>query len=89
MEDDQKQVEDTIIFLENLLRNGEFATVDEYLSSVNLETLSSTSILGALTITFWGKDKLSKREQFLKRSEVILKKNLGETRAEKLLRWRR
>lgn len=86
---DQKQVEDVIMLLEKHLRDGDFGFVDSWLDRADLETLSSAAILGALTITFWGKEELSRRDDFLKRAEVVLKKNLGEERAEKLLVRRR
>ncbi len=88
-ENDQKQVENTISFLEENLRMGNFLVVDDWLSSIDISSLNSASIVGALSITFWGKDKLSKRDYFLARAEEQLNKNLGSKRAFKLLENRR
>jgi len=86
---DQLQVEQVIALLEERLRNGDFAFVDSWLNYADLDALSEASIIGALSITYWGKDKLSTRDAFLKRAEVVLKERLGEERAEKLLKRRR
>lgn len=88
-EDDQRQVEIVLEWLEERLREGHFDIVDMWLSNVDLTLLNSTSILAALTITFWGKDKLTKRDDFLERIKPLLKERLGEERANKLLLHRR
>ena len=85
----QKQVEDTLEFLEKNLRTGEFDIVNDWLINIDLNNLNSTSILAALTITFWGKTNLSNRIAFLDKAEVILKQRLGDVRAENLLKNRR
>lgn len=86
---DQLQVENVIALLEEHLRNDDFTFVDNWMTYADLDTLSEASILGALTITFWGKDKLTTRDKFLKRAEYVLKARLGDERAEKLLKNRR
>lgn len=86
---DQKQVERVIALLEEHCRNGDFAFVDGWFDHADLDELSPTSIIGALTITYWGKQELSRRDAFLKRAEIVLKEKLGEERAEKLLARRR
>jgi len=86
---DQKQLEETIGLLEKHLRDGDFTFVDEWLSNTDLTALSDASIVGALTITYWGKGKLAKRDEFLQRAEDQLIIHLGKERAEKLLERRR
>ncbi len=86
---DSKRMVDILLFLEGLLSNGNFDKVDSYLDSVDLGTIGNVSIIAILSITYHGKDKLAKRDLFLERAEVFLKDNLGEERAENLLRWRR
>lgn len=82
-------VYETISWLEERLRNGEFDIVDFWLEHADITQLSDTAIIGALSITFWGKKELLKRNNFLARAEPHLKKNLGEDRANKLLLYRR
>lgn len=89
MSDDQKQVEEVLFWLEERLRHGEFNIVDLWLDNADPNCLNSTAILAALTITFWGKDKLTKRDGFLALAEPLLKERLGEERANKLLLHRR
>lgn len=89
MSDDQKQLEDVIMLLEEHLSDGDFTFVDNWLAYADLDALSDVSIIGALSITYWGKEDLSRRDGFLKRAEVVLKKRLGEERAERLLKNRR
>jgi len=86
---DQAQLEGVIVLLEHHLSDGDFAFVDAWFDHADLDVLSPTSIIGALSISYWGKDKLSRRDQFLQRAEVVLKAKLGEERAEKLLFRRR
>lgn len=85
----QFQLETIVSLLEAQLREGNFDYVDKWMDHVDVESLADVSILGVLTITFWGKDKLSRRDAFLQRAEIILKQRLGEERAEKLLVRRR
>jgi hypothetical protein len=87
--DDRLQVEAVLGWLEERLREGHFNIVDMWLEKVPIEALNSTSIIAALTITFWGKDKLTQRDGFLARVEPVLKERLGEERANKLLLHRR
>jgi len=86
---DQKQVEGVIALLEEHLSDGDFQFVDNWFNYADLDALAPVSILGALTISYWGKDKLTRRESFLQRAEIVLKEKLGEERAEKLLKNRR
>ena len=86
---DQAQLEGVIALLEEHLSNGDFQFVDNWFDYADLDALSTTSIIGALSISYWGKDKLSRRETFLQRAEIVLKEKLGEERAEKLLFRRR
>ena len=78
-----------ISWLEDRLSNGEFHIVDFWLEHAELEQISDAGIIGVLSMTFHGKHELTKRNGFLARAEPILKKNLGEERAEKLLKHRR
>jgi hypothetical protein len=87
--DSQKKLEDVIAWLEDHLRHGRFNLVDQYLITVPVSELESSSIIGVLSITFWGKDKLSNRNIFLEQAESILKNRLGVERAENLLKNRR
>lgn len=89
MSSDQAQLEGVIALLEEHCRDGDFAFVDSWFDHADLDALSPTSIIGALSITYWGKDKLTRRDPFLQRAEVVLKEKLGEERAEKLLKHRR
>lgn len=88
-ENDYNPAEDVLLELEPLLRKGEFTVVDAWLAREDPEDLDPVATLAALTITFWGKDKLTKRDLFLERAEVALKRQLGTQRAEALLRHRR
>ena len=86
---DQKQLENVIELLEEHLSDGDFTFVDSWFDYADLDVLSDVSIVGALSITYWGKENLSRRDAFLKRAEVVLKARLGEERAERLLKNRR
>ncbi len=87
--DSQKKLEDVLEWLEGNLRHGRFDLVDQYLITVPASDLESSSIIGVLSITFWGKENLSNRKMFLEQAESILKIRLGEERAENLLKNRR
>jgi len=80
---------EVISWIEEQFRNGDFNIVDIWLANVGITMLSDTAIIGALSMTFWGKEKLFKRNDFLARAEPHLIKNLGKERAEKLLSNRR
>lgn len=86
---DQAQLEGVIALLEEHLSDGDFAFVDNWFDYADLDALSPTSIIGALSISYWGKKELTRRDAFLQRAEVVLKEKLGEERAEKLLKNRR
>jgi hypothetical protein len=86
---EQKQLEGVIALLEEHLSDGDFQFVDNWFNYADLDALAPVSIIGALSISYWGKDKLNHREAFLKRAEIVLKEKLGEERAEKLLKNRR
>jgi hypothetical protein len=86
---DQAQVEGVIALLEEHLSDGDFQFVDNWFDYADLDALAPVSIIGALSISYWGKDKLTRREAFLQRAEIVLKEKLGEERAEKLLFRRR
>jgi len=86
---DQAQLEGVIALLEEHLSNGDFQFVDNWFDHADLDALSPTSIIGALSISYWGKKELTRREAFLQRAEIVLKEKLGEERAEKLLFRRR
>jgi hypothetical protein len=87
--DNQHQVEEVLGWLEERLRYGEFHIVDLWLDNADPNCLNSTAIIAALSITFHGKDKLTKRDGFLALAEPLLKERLGEERANKLLLHRR
>ena len=86
---DQAQLEGVIALLERHCSAGEFNLVDDWFDHADLDALSPTSIIGALSITYWGKKELTRRDAFLQRAEIVLKEKLGEERAEKLLFRRR
>lgn len=86
---DQAELEGVIALLEQHLSDGDFAFVDSWFDHADLDALSPTSIIGALSISYWGKKELTRRDAFLQRAEIILKAKLGEERAEKLLKNRR
>lgn len=85
----QKEVEDTVAWFEFNLRTGCFEQVNNILDNIDLTTLQAASILGILGLTYYAKGKLPGRPKFLERAEVVLKQNLGEERAERLLKNRR
>jgi len=89
MDYEQLEVEKIIDYLEENLRNSNFEAVDTWLNTSIVSELTDAGIIAALTISYWGKEKLTQREDFLSRAEPILKERLGEERAEKLLRFRR
>jgi len=86
---DQAQLEGVIALLEEHLSDGDFQFVDNWFDHADLDALSPASIIGALSISYWGKKELTRREAFLQRAEIVLKDKLGEERAEKLLFRRR
>lgn len=86
---ERAQLEGVIELLEDHLSDGDFAFVDSWFDHADLDALAPVSIIGALSISYWGKDKLTRREAFLQRAEIVLKEKLGEERAEKLLFRRR
>jgi hypothetical protein len=84
-----KQDMQVITDLEHSLRSGNFEWVDLWFDNIDIKKLSEACIIAALTITFYGKNKLVRRDAFLQCAEVILKERLGEDRVEKLLKNRR
>jgi hypothetical protein len=92
MTEEYKRPDDTyeiISWLEERLSDGEFHIVDFWLEHAELDQMSDTGIIGALSMTFHGKHELTKRDGFLLRAEVHLKDSLGIERANKLLKHRR
>lgn len=87
--DERIALEHAVTVLEYELRNGNVSRVDNVLSLLDPEVLTPLIIIGILTITFWGKDYLTKRAEFLAKAEIALPKQLGTERAERLLQNRR
>lgn len=87
--DEQKEAEDVLSELEFKLRSGCFREVDDLLDLWRPDAMGVPAVLCALTITWHGKDKLTRRQFFLSQAEESLERRLGKERAEHLLKNRR
>lgn len=86
---DDEKADELLDEYESLLYKGEFEEVDRRLTLLDPSSVSTVGILVVLTITYWGKDKLTARDGFLARAEPVMKSRLGEERGENLLKNRR
>lgn len=75
--------------LEDRLRKGQFKGADSFLERAPVEEMDPAVLLGMLTITFWGKERILGRPAFFVRAEARMIEVLGEERALKLLETRR
>jgi hypothetical protein len=87
--DEQAAVESLLGRFEAHLRSGEFGTVDQLLSAIEVDRLPSSVLVAALSITLSAKSDLRARAQFLHRVEEWLRTAIGPERTEKLLTNRR
>ena len=85
---EQRLVEEVLATFEHWLRQSMFEQADELLLNLKID-LPPAVLIAALSITFHAKDTLKHREAFLARVETKLKTELGNVRAEELLRTRR
>lgn len=74
---------------EHLLHAGMFDSANALLFMLDVATMTPTEILLVLTITFYGKSKMSARPWFVHRAEEALTAKLGEQRAKALMEYRR
>lgn len=74
---------------EGLLSDGQFQEVDTLLDRFDPTRCASVVSLGILSITFWGKKELKRRDAFLEKAEPHMRKEWGDVRAESLLHRRR
>lgn len=86
---EQRALERAISTFERLLRAGRFTEADALLEKAQVRRLGPSVLVGILTITFHGKDRLPHREGFLRRAESVLYDVIGKDRAERLLTGRR
>lgn len=74
---------------EDKLRAGKWDEVDRMLDDQLVDSLSEATLLTVLTLTWFGKSYLKRRDDFMERAERSLRNRLGDERAENLLRNRR
>jgi hypothetical protein len=86
---DSYQAYTVLDFLERLLSDSRFQSVDYFLEQVDLMCLSAEGIVTVAAITFHGKASLRLRDAFMARAEPRLIELVGATRAENLLQRRR
>lgn len=84
-----ENTENTLRLLNDLLSYGDFEAVDRILVHENTVTQSPATLLAILSITYYAKDKLRNRDQFVIKVEQVLAKELGVNRANELLKNRR
>lgn len=88
-EDLQRETESVLAIFENWLRHERFEQVDELLRIARIADSAPSTIIAVLSITHPAKDKLKHREAFLARAEKQLREELGDDRANDLLKNRR
>lgn len=77
-------------FVDETLRAGtRDDEVNELLDALDPSRLAPNVIVALLTITWYAKERLTRREAFLKRAEKAMRATLGEKRAAALLANRR
>jgi hypothetical protein len=74
--------------LEEQLSLSNFSYVDTLLTLLDVDRMTSRTILGALSLTWHGKKDLLCRDSFIKRSRFRLECLLGTERTAKLLKGR-
>ena len=82
---EQRAVEITLANFEALLRAGDFAGVDELLECSPVDDDTAAEILAVLSITFYAKDQLRERAEFVERARAFLIDKLGAERARALM----
>lgn len=75
--------------LDNMLSHGHFSGADRFLERAPVEDMDPSVLLGMLSLTFWGKERIWGRPAFLIRAEARMIEVLGEERTLKLLENRR
>lgn len=85
---EDEALQKALCYAEERLRNGHFDEVDRFLDYLKVTNLSSVVLLTILTITWHGKDRLLRREDFRVRSREQMIREWGEERTEKLLKTR-
>jgi hypothetical protein len=88
---EQKQAENAVAGFEHWLHQDMFTQADELLMLYKnkIENWPPVVLLGILSITFPAKDRLKNHDDFLRRAEAKLRADLGDVRANDLLRHRR
>lgn len=86
--EDQRASEVVLGWLEENLRNGQFALVDMFLVEADASKLRATALLTILAITIHGRDHLPARASFRERAQVVMTKEIGKARTLKLLATR-
>lgn len=85
----RRALERAVATLEELLRNGKRDEVDRLLARVKVSRLAPTVVVGLVGITKHAQPPLASRPEFMERAEAFLRRELGDLRADKLLRHRR
>ena len=70
----QVQLEGVLTWLEERLRTNHFDEVDRWLDATDFDAFSPVVTIGILSLTFWGKGVLKRRDAFPKRAEIALRK---------------
>jgi hypothetical protein len=73
------------LFVDDLLHEGSFGKLDDFLTQVDVSKVSEDLIVGLLTITFAGKEHLKTRADLFLRTRSVLEER-GEERVDQLLR---
>ncbi len=82
-------LERAVAHLEALLHGGEREEVERLLGRANVKRLAPMVLVGILAITRHAQPPLPARSAFMRDAEDRLRAELGDTRAEALLRHRR
>lgn len=86
---EQREGEEVLAGFEHWLSQSMFQQADDLLRILRIEKCSPAALLAVLAITFYAKDKLQHRDDFLARVEALLISQLGAPRAAALLANRR
>lgn len=86
---DRKFLFDFVKQLERMLYHGQFVEVDALIRTMPNHTSTPPILIGTLSLTYYAKPYLKERDAFLARAEAKLKADLGDERAESLLKNRR
>lgn len=86
---EQRAIEQALSFTEAELAASRFERVDELLASAIASRLKPAVLVSILAMTSHARGQLAQRRSFLERAEAELRKQLGNDRAETLLKNRR